>query len=154
MCFLKNHKEEEKIYTLDSSAFEKIHDDLVSKKMKTDNEKVQGILSKARGYTARIGMILHVLEQGLKLIVDQSCDHVWDTFISANSVEAAGRIITHFNKQNLIMLGGEITESDNISKNMLKLLCMESHNGDGVISLTEISQKHVCEKVGTSYPTV
>ncbi len=46
-----------KMYTLEGEAYElfrKSHDELVQEKQKTKDENVQGILSKARGYLARI----------------------------------------------------------------------------------------------------
>ena len=62
----------ETIYHLDGQAFEefaKVHDDLVRKKTCAKNENAQGILSKSRGYAARIAMVLHVLEQAVQIAV-------------------------------------------------------------------------------------
>ena len=42
------------------------HDLLVHDKLQSNNEDIQGILSKARGYCARIAMVIHSLEQALQ----------------------------------------------------------------------------------------
>ncbi len=47
-------------------AFKDEHDLLVDEKAKAQDEDVQGILSKARGYVARTAMILHCLEEAVR----------------------------------------------------------------------------------------
>ena len=51
------------------AAFRTAHDKLVDKKMSTSNEDLQGIYSKARGYIARLAMILDCLEQAVQVYV-------------------------------------------------------------------------------------
>ncbi len=94
------------MYTLEGEAYELFrtcHDELVQEKQKTKDENVQGILSKARGYLARIAMIVHCLEQAI-LKTDRSDDECppWSTNVSPKAVEAAICIIKHFNTQKLI----------------------------------------------------
>ena len=63
----KNH-DDTLIYTLENeayTAFKDIHDRLVKEKSKSTNENAQGILSKARGYVARIALVIHCLELSL-----------------------------------------------------------------------------------------
>ena len=70
-------------------------------------------------------------------------------------MKAAGAIIDHFNRQKFIMLGLQDKESGMqpvIPKRVARVLAMETKNGDGVIMPSEISQKHISEKVGSSYP--
>lgn len=44
------------------SKFREAHDSLVRKTLQSTDENMQGILSKVRGYMARIAMIIHCLE--------------------------------------------------------------------------------------------
>lgn len=150
------------LYTFDSAACEEyknLHDELVREKLKTNNEKAEGILSKARGYAARIAMIIHTLEQALHHVNHPSEETSWQTAISSDSVKAASVIIKHFNNQKLIMLGQlenereGIDDGGTIQKRVARMLTMGTKNGDGVITPSDISQKHISEKVGTSYPT-
>ena len=99
----------ETTYTFDEQALEvfaEVHDDLVRKKIKATNENAQRILSKSRGYAARIAMVMHVLEQA----VDTACSDTpaqlqWCTAITAHSVKSAAAIVDHCNTQKFIMLG-------------------------------------------------
>lgn len=156
---MMEHHRQSKVYTLDGNAFDeyhKIHDDLVEMKLKTTNENAQGILSKARGYAARIAMIVHVLEQALeRLYTLPTTTSEWKTSVSVTAVKAAGVIIRHFNSQKFIMLGLEESHDDNnlvIPKKVVKVLSIETKNNDGIILPSEVSQKHISEKVGPSYP--
>ena len=104
------------MYTLEGEAYELFrmcHDELVQEKQKTKDENVQGILSKARGYLARIALIVHCLEQAI-VNTDREDDECppWSTNVSPKAVEAAIRIIKHFNTQKFIALGfgdGDVT---------------------------------------------
>lgn len=154
---MKNHKEA-KLYTFEGSAyaaFRDIHDGLIHQKLKTKNEDAQGILAKARGYAARIAMVLHVLEQALHIVVNGEAEEEWEVSVSTNAVKAAGTIITHFTSQKCIMLGlseDGIDTSPSLSKKLIRLLSMPTRRGDGIIMPSEVSQKHISEKVGASYP--
>ena len=58
----------------------------------------------------------------------------------------------HFNKQKFIALGyssGDDSKDTDLFKGIARLLCMESKQGNGVLKLFEIAQKHISEKVGT-----
>ena len=103
----KNHKENH-TYTLEGefySEYRKLHDRLVSDKLRSNNEDVQGILSKARGYCARIAMVIHSLEQALESIATSSPTPHWDCNVSHQAIKAASMITEHFNQQKFIMLG-------------------------------------------------
>ena len=94
-------------YTLEGDAYDEfqlVHDSLVREKLRATNENVQGILSKARGYVARLAMIIHCLEQTM-CPNSEGDDVQWNTTISKKAVTAAGAIVEHFNKQKFIALG-------------------------------------------------
>ena len=92
---MEQHKKK-RVYTLENEAYEAyegIHDELVKMKLKTHNENAQGILSKARGYAARIAMIVHALEQALERITtDSTPSDYWMTTVTKMAVKAAGVI--------------------------------------------------------------
>ena len=150
---IADHHEETKIYTLEDeaySAYRDIHDSLVKEKLKSTDENAQGIESKARGYVARIALVIHSLEQSLS-----APSPMWDTKISVEAVRAATAIIHHFNRQKFIMLGIDDNPSGtaSLSNRMVRLLTMTGKNGNGTITPSEVSQKHISERVGGSYPT-
>lgn len=108
------HKEPQQ-YTLHGdayTAFETAHDAIVNRKQATDDENIQGILSKSKGYTARLAMILHALEQTISHLDSQSTDQssthmqpiLWCTAITPKAVEAADKILTNLTAQKIIML--------------------------------------------------
>ena len=151
------------MYTLEGEAYDlyrETHDELVREKLESADENVQGILSKARGYVARIAMILHCLEQAIECVENAgdllSPDRNWETVVSPNAVRAATAIVQHFNRQKFIALGcseSSPSTSNALSTCIIRLLSMESKQGDGVLKLSEIAQKHISQKVGMSYPT-
>ena len=52
------------------------------------------------------------------------------------------------------MLGLNENPSDSsLSNRMIRLLTMTCKNGNGKITPSEVSQKHISERVGASYPT-
>ena len=115
--------------------------------MKSTNENAQGILSKARGYVARIALVIHCLELSLA-----ASSPMWDTKISVDATKTATAIILHFNQQKFIMLGLNENPSDpQLSNRMVRLLTMTCKNGSGKITPSEVSQKHISERVGSSY---
>ena len=144
------------VYTLEDEAYELFrdaHDKLSADKEKATDENMQGILSKSKGYCARIAMILHCLEQAI-CICDDTSDHPWTTIVSPDAVRAATAITMHFNLQKFIALGLASDDGGEqvMSNRMVRLLSMDSKQGNGVLNLSDISQKHISEKVGSSYP--
>ena len=107
---MDNHKVE-KEYTIQGSsydAFRDAHDQLVDKKQATDNENLQGIYAKARGYLARLAMAKDALEQAVNVVTSTEGDeqlHEWSTEVMESSVKASASIIDHLNGQKEIMMG-------------------------------------------------
>lgn len=130
--------------------------------MLAQDENVQGVLSKARGYTARLSMVLHCLEQAVSRVISQTFDDtasqpLWDLEITAKAVNSAAAIIQHLNTQKIIMLGVDGVSEPSagataLSNRVVRLLMMESRSSDGIIYPSEVAQKHISEKVGQSYP--
>ena len=108
--------------------------------------KCSGILAKARGYTARLSMVLHYLEQATRVINDTASQPVWDLQIT-QAVNSAAAIIQHLNTQKLIMLStGEVepfTGATALTNRMVRLLMMESRSADWIIYPSEVAQKKV-----------
>ena len=163
-CEVRDQHLQTKCYSLNGDAykaFEQAHDNLVRQKMIAQDENVQGVLSKARGYTARLSMVLHCLEQAVSRVISQSFDDtasqpLWDLEVTAKAVNSAAAIIQHLNTQKIIMLGiGGVEPSAGataLSNRVVRLLMMESRSSDGIIYPSEVAQKHISEKVGQSYP--
>ena len=157
----KNHKDSV-VYTQEGDAYTEYrstHDLLVNEKLRSTNEDVQGILSKARGYCARIAMVIHSLEQALENISQQpqsSQPQLWESRVSLKAIKAASAIIHHFIKQKFIMLGVDADTSTQpclLSSKMCRLLSATWKTADGTINPSEVSQKHLCERVGHGYPS-
>ena len=162
LAVYENHKDNI-TYTLEGDAYTEyaqMHDLLVRDKLQSSNEDVQGILSKARGYCARIAMVIHSLEQALQSIsYDESEQEDWDSKVSVKAAKSASAIIHHLNKQKFITLGVDETDPDAdssqtgaLSNKMYRLLSITWKTDDGTITPSEVSQKHLCERVGQSYP--
>ena len=83
--------------------FKRQHDILVEQKESTNDEDVQGILSKARGYMARTAMILHCLEQAITKA--NGNEEPWRLEIGVHTVHAAASIINHLNQPKFIISG-------------------------------------------------
>ena len=155
-----NHHDHQ-IYTLEGDAYavyRATHDRLVHERLRSTNEDVQGILSKARGYCARIAMVIHTLEQALQSINQPDTPSSWTTDVSVKAVQAASTITDHFNQQKFILLGltdddSNSLHSSSMSSRISKLLCANFKANDGTITPSEVSQKHISEKVGQSNPT-
>ena len=125
--------------------------------MLAQDENFQGILSKLRGYTARLSMVLHCLEQATSRVMnDTASQPLWDLQITTQAVNSAAAIIQHLNNQKFIMLSsGDVepyTGGIALTNRMVRLLMMESRSTDGIIYPSEAAQKHISEKVGQSYP--
>lgn len=100
---MENHRHSQE-YTLGSltpayEAYRSVHDRLVDQKVATTTEALQGIYAKARGYVARLAMILTVLEQAVEISISGGEPQIWDTDITVSSVQAAEAIIQHLNTQ-------------------------------------------------------
>ena len=96
-----------KEYTLSTEAytvFEAAHDQLVDRKQRTEDEDIQGISSKAKGYTARLAMILFALKQAIEHLTNPAPHPTWSTEISATTVEAAEKIMNSISTQKIIIL--------------------------------------------------
>ena len=69
---------------------------------------MQGILSKARGYVARLSMVLYVLETSLEKILEgenpECPSTTWSVTITADCVSAAALIMDYLINQKLIMM--------------------------------------------------
>ena len=147
----------ETTYTFDEQAFEafaEVYDDLVRKKMQATNENAQGILS--RDYAARIALLMHALEQAVEVAgCSDDTPPQWCTAIKENSVKCAAAISERCNAQKFIMLGLDdqgIDPGKPLDVRIIRLLSVESRHGDGVLKASDIAQKHLSEKVGSSYP--
>jgi hypothetical protein len=88
------------VYTITGGAieaFREYHDSLVVRQSRQVDGNIQGILSKARGYTARLAMIIHTLEQALAKIIDGECDECpstpWNVDISTDCIRASVTIM-------------------------------------------------------------
>ena len=71
------------------------------------DENIQGILSKARGFTARLSMILFSLEQAIAHLDEFEGDdpsQSWLNEITTECVEAAATIMDHLIQQKLITM--------------------------------------------------
>ena len=105
---IANHKDPLE-YTLEGEAydaFRSAHDKLVDLKMGTQDEDLQGIYAKARGYTARLAMVLDVLEQAVAMVVNTGTTSItWRSAVTPSSVSAAAAILCHLNEQKEIMMG-------------------------------------------------
>ena len=118
--------------------------------MQATNENAQGILSKSRGYAARIALVMHVLEQAVEIAgCSDDTPPQWCTAIKENKVKCA-------TAKKFIMLGLDdqgIDPGKPLDGHIIRLLSVESRHGDGVLKASDITQKHISEKVGNSYPT-
>ena len=154
-------------YTFDDDAlieFQRYHDNLVLRQSRQTNENLQGILSKARGYVARLLMVLFVLQQSLEKVLDgenpQCPATTWSVTISADCVSAAASIMDYLIEQKLIMMDTvEIQSSTQPETDtsipdgdrMRRLLNLLSEDDDGHISPSKVAQKHICAPVDGKY---
>ena len=90
------------------TSFQRYHDDLVRRQSRQVNENIQGILLKARGYVARLSMVLEqALENVLEGVNPESPCTTWSTTITEDCVNAAALIMDYLIKQKLIMMDAE-----------------------------------------------
>ncbi len=150
----------ELVYEFSSSglqAFKQEHDVLVDEKAKVEDEDVQGILSKARGYVARTAMILHCLEEAVNDVLTRHEEVSWKHEIGQDTVQAAAKVITHLNCQKIMM--GKDAQQDGSSScrvpqgnRIRRLLTNVIVPLDCCINPSVVGQKHISERVGSSYP--
>ena len=153
-------------YTLTGEALEayrEYHDRLVTRQSRQIDGNIQGILSKARGYTVRLAMILFALEQAVSKIIDGECDvcptSSWSVDISVSCVQAAIIIMDYLIEQKLIIMDlTELTEqsaSENQTipdaNRIRRLLVLPVEDDDGHISPSKVAQKHICAPADGKY---
>ena len=144
-------------------AFREYHDSLVIRQSRQVDGNIQSILSKARGYTARLAMIIHALEQALAKIIDGECDEcpstLWSVDIPTDCIRASVTIMDYLIEQKLIMMDlieqtSIHTETDNgtihDAHRIRKLLVLPVEE-DGHISPSKVAQKHICAPVDGKY---
>ena len=154
--------------------FEAYQDNLVTRQSKQHNENIQGILSKARGFTARLTMVLFTLVQAIKITSkddedeveyddDDDCEAEWSNEITKVCVEAATTIMDYLIKQKLIMMdlkeitadtvpsGGMCTTSVAQPGRLRKLLLLSTEDGQGIISPSNVTRGHISEPVLGKY---
>ena len=142
-------------------AYTGYHDNLVVRQSRQVDGNIQGILSKARGYTARLAMVIHALEQALAKIIDGECDVCpntsWSVEVSVGCIRAATTIMDYLIEQKLIMM--DLTEQtsaqceNNIpdANRIRKLLALTVEDDDGHISPSKVAQKHICAPMDGKY---
>ena len=130
---------------------------------------IQGILSKARGYTAQLAMILFALEQTLTHIIEGERDVCpntsWSFDISSSCTRAACTIMDYLIQQKLIIM--DVTEVDEHNtlhadqlvqipdaKRMRRLLLPPLEDNDGQITPSNLAQKHICAPTDGKYTVV
>ena len=157
-------------YTLEGdayTAFESGHDSLVDRKQAADDEDIQGILSKAKGYMARLAMILtmYALEQAIEYLGNlpdsTTCSSQtqteiarlprppsWSSSISVKAVEADEKILTSLCNQKIVMLGKHQDEIDSLTpsdvRRLSKVLGTVS-SPEGIVRAYVISQKGIAQ---------
>ena len=145
------------------------HDQLVRRQSRQVDGNIQGILSKARGYTARLAMILFALEQTLTHIIEGECDVCpntsWSFDVSTSCSRAACTIMDYLIQQKLIIM--DVTEVDEHNtlhadqlvqipdaKRMRRLLLLPLEDSDGQITPSKLAQKHICAPTDGKYTVV
>jgi len=155
-------------YTLEGdayTAFEAGHDSLVDRKQAADDENIQGILSKAKGYMAQLAMILFALEQAIEYLGNlphsttfsaQAQSQLsrlprppsWSTLISVKAVEAAEKILTSLCNQKIIMLGKHQDAMDSLTSSDVRRLAKvlgTVASPEGIVRAYIISQKGIAQ---------
>ena len=145
------------------------HDQLVRRQSRQVDGNIQGILSKARGYKARLAMILFALEKTLTHIIEGECDVCpntsWGFDISSSCTRAACTIMDYLIQQKLIIM--DVTEVDEHNtlhadqlvqipdaKRMRRLLLLPLEDNDGQITPSKLAQKHICAPTDGKYTVV
>ena len=129
------------------------------------NDNIQGILSKARGYVARLSMVLFVLEQSLESVLEggnPEAPCTWSTTITEDCVKASAQIMDYLIKQKLIMMdASEVGPSDTTTPGQMahveegdrlrRLLTLMTDDEAGHISPSKVAQKHICAPIDGKY---
>ena len=88
-------------YTMDDdalTAFQIYHDNLVHCQNRQVNDNIQGILSKAHGYVARLSVVLFVSQQALESVLEGGNPEspcTWLATITEDCVKASAQIIDY-----------------------------------------------------------
>ena len=144
-------------------AFREYHDSLVVRQSRQVDGNIQGILSKAPGYTARLAMIIHTLEQALVKIIDGECDECpstpWSVDIPTDCIQASVTIMDYLIQQKMIMM--DLTERTSIHNepdngnireaNRIRKLLVLPVDDDCHISPSKVAQKHICAPIDGKY---
>ena len=147
--------------------YREYHDQLVRRQSRQVGGNIQGILSKARGYTARLAMILFALEQTLTHIIEGECDVCpntpWSFDISSTCTRAACTIMDYLIQQKLIIMDVTEISEDNTrhagqlslqipdAKRIRRLLLLPLEDNDGQITPSKVAQKHICAPTDGKY---
>ena len=90
-------------------SFKIYHDDLVTRKCHVpDDENRRGILSKAKGQTARLAMIVHVLQPWQGFTASTQGDFEWNTEIDGTTMKYAQAIMNYLIPQKFELMPPEI----------------------------------------------
>ena len=169
--FILNNHSELIEYAINDEApetFEAYHDNLVTRQSRQHNENIQGILSEARGFTARLSMVLFALEQAIEFAGEhdedegEDSDAEWSNEITQVCVEAATTIMDYLISQKLIMMDlEEVTANTIPSDDMcttpvpqaswLKKLLLSVEDPQGTISPSNLTRSHICVPVMGKY---
>ena len=105
--FVFQTPKEYKFNKLGLESFKFYHDDLVTRKRDVpDDENRRGILSKAKGQTASLPMIVHVLQQGFAATTQGDLE--WNTEIDGTTMEYAKAIMNYLIAQKLELMPRKI----------------------------------------------
>ena len=146
--------------------YREYHDQLVRRQSQQLDGNIQGILSKARGYTARLAMILFALEQTLTHIIEGECDVCpntsWSFDVSNSCTRAACTIMDYLIQQKLIIMDvTEVNEDSTLhadqllqipdANRMRRLLLLPLEDNDGQITPSKVAQEHICAPTDRKY---
>ena len=158
-------------YTINNEAletFEAYHDNLVTRQSRQHNENIQGILSKARGFTAQLSMVLFALEQAINMAVtgehdeDEDSEEEWSNDITKVCVEAATTIMDYLIRQKLIMMDLKEVIADTVPSSdvcttsvpqpsRLKKLLFSVEDAQGTVSPSSLTRGHISEPTMEKY---
>ena len=148
--------------------FEAYHDNLVTRQSKQHDENIQGILSKAHGFTARLSMVLFALEQAINITQyddedDNDSESQWSNEITKLCVEGATTIMDYLIGQKLIMMDLKEVTADTVPSGSMctasiaqagrlkKLLLLPIEDDQGTISPSSLTRGHISEPVLGKY---
>ena len=131
---LRRYHSEPIEYVINNGAletFEAYHDNLVTRQSRQHNENIQGILSRACGFMARLSMVLSALEQAIKIAGEheeegEDSDAEWSNEITQVCIEAATTIMDYLISQKLIMMDLEEVTANTIPSGDVHYTCSPS----------------------------